>query len=440
MIVLPASLLAGSLLLFAKVSLALPATTAATSLVGTTVTLDYATLNGLQDTTNNIISFRGVPYADPPVGNLRWRGTVFPPSKHLGTINAKQFGPACIATSQTNTNSGTSEDCLLGNVFIPASTNVNAKLPVLVWFHGGGFQGGSTHDAPPEMIMQSSSSPMIFVSFEYRLGHFGFLGGSQVKNNGILNAGLHDQHAALRWVNKYIGKFGGDSSRVTIWGESAGAGSTMFQLIANAGNGAGLFHAAMGDSPSLSFTPMYNGPYSEGIFKDYASAAGCVKQGTDTMKCLRSASALTLIHAANKVTAARPATLYVFAPVIDGSFLAQAPVEAFTSGRFAKVPVLFGSNTNEGAFWSTSIPDPNANTNTKGASETTVYNFLRGQWATLTQATFQNLLKSYPLSQYSNSLSSQAQQMYGEGRYICTAGLITGAAKAFQAGHVYQFQ
>ncbi|TFK39011.1 alpha/beta-hydrolase, partial [Crucibulum laeve] len=397
--------------------------------IGTSVTLDYATLTGLRNETSNIIYFRGIPFADPPIGELRWRAPVSPPTRQLGNIDTSSFANTCIATTQQAATPGTSEDCLFGNVNIPVDTRIGDKLPVMVWFHGGGFQSGSTHDAPPDFLIQASTQPMIFVSFEYRLGQFGFLGGSQIKGNGTLNAGLLDQRAALRWVRRYIGNFGGDANRVTIWGESAGAGSTMFQLIANSGNNEGLFHAAMGDSPSLSFVPGFSEPYVENIFMQFASFAGCGNLGEQTLACLRSASTATLTLAGSQTIAARPATLFVFAPIMDGEFIRERPVEAFASGDFAMVPVLFGSNTNEGANWSASLKDASANTSMPNATEQTVFNFIRGQYPNFTEAAFMQGTSQYAEQNFNDSFSLQGQQMYGEARYICTAELITAAMR-----------
>ncbi|KAG6829498.1 hypothetical protein H0H87_011257 [Tephrocybe sp. NHM501043] len=157
------------------------------------------------------------------------------------------------------------------------------------------------------------------------------------------------------------------------------------------------------------------------------------------MSCLRKADGSKLALAGSQTIAARTSTLYPFAPVLDGSFLQKRPVEAFKNGNFAKVPVLFGSNTNEGANWSKNIPDPSANTQSPNATETNVYNFLKGQFSTLTRSSFDKAVAAlYPLKDYDSSLSLQAQQMYGEMRYICPAVLITGAA--FDHGlKAYQF-
>ncbi|KAJ7916275.1 alpha/beta-hydrolase [Mycena leptocephala] len=391
------------------------------------------TFTGLTDTTNQIIYFRGVRYADPPVGALRFRAPVSPPTTQLGNVNATNFGATCIATTQTATTSTTSEDCLFGNIYVPIATTATSALPVLIYFHGGGFEGGSSHDAPPENIIQPSAKPLIFVTFEYRLGQFGFLGGTPVHDDGTLNAGLLDQKAALVWVQKYIRKFGGDPRRVTIWGESAGAGSTMFQLVGDGGaNGNVLFHQAMGDSPSLSFLPHYSDAFVEDLFTQFAVYSGCTGSASAVMACLRAAPTNTLALAGSKTLANRTSSFYPFAPIADGCFIQDRPVEAFRAGKFARVPVLFGSNTNEGAHWSASLPNPDANTSSPNATQTTVYNFIAGQFSTFTTASFQTAITQfYPLADYNGSFSLQGQQMYGEMRYICSAVMITGAAHKF---------
>ncbi|KAK0449727.1 Alpha/Beta hydrolase protein [Desarmillaria tabescens] len=401
---------------------------ASSSVINTTVALDYGTFTGLQDEDAGIIYFRGIAFSDPPVNDLRWRAPVFPPSNHLGNVDATQFGDVCIETATSTVPSGASEDCLFINVNIPIGTDTADKLPVLIYFHGGGFQSGSSIGFPPNALFQSSAKPFIYASSQYRLGQFGFLGGSKLKANGALNAGLLDQRAALRWLQKYISHFGGDPKRVTIWGESAGAGSTMFQVVANGGDTEGLFVAAMGDSPSMSFTPAFDSVYVEGIFTDFAVNVGC-DPDKDPMTCLREADVNDLTAAGNKVLASKPTTIFSFAPILDGSFISKRPVEAFRERTFAQIPLFYGSNTNEGADWSSNIAAPWANTRTPNATEDTVYFFLQGQYHTFTNESFVKALELYPLADYSNSFDLQGQQMYGEMRYICTAILITEAAK-----------
>ncbi|ESK89451.1 triacylglycerol lipase [Moniliophthora roreri MCA 2997] len=395
------------------------------------VNLDYGTFSGKLDTTSGITSYLGVQYADPPIGDLRWRAAVSPPSKSLGSVDATNYRDSCIPISATQLNvpAGTSEDCLYGNIYVPANATSQSKLPVLVWFHGGGFQQGNSHDAQPGLLFQSSGpdNQFILASFEYRLGQFGFLAGSAVKNDGQLNAGLMDQRTALRWVKRYIEQFGGDPDRVTIWGQSAGAGSTMFHLIGNNGDDEGLFHAAMGDSPSLSYLPAWNSEYLETIFDQVVFYAGCDSTSgskADKLTCLRSVDASVLVLAGAKTLQTRGSTLFAFAPCMDGVFINDRPVEAFTqTGRFARVPVLFGSNTNEGANWSNSLPNPSANTSMPNATLDTVYHFIQGQYASFNQDSFGRGEQLY--TEFNSTMSMLGQQMYGEARYICSAELIT---------------
>ncbi|KAJ7127571.1 Alpha/Beta hydrolase protein [Mycena crocata] len=403
--------------------------TLATAAALSTVTLDYGTFTG--STANGLISFRGIRYADPPVGALRWKAPVSPPSKKLGKVKATAFGFACIGTTQKASGDTTSEDCLFGNVYIPAATTATSALPVLVYFHGGGFESGRSTKYPPENIVLPSAQPIIFATFEYRLGQFGFLGGAAVHDNGALNAGLLDQKAALQWVQRYISKFGGDPTRVTIWGQSAGAGSVVYHLIGNGGTNTNLFHQAMGDSPPLLSLLDYTDPFVEGLFTTFAGLAGCSGKSSNaaTMTCLRAASTNKLASAGSKALSILPSTIYPFGPIRDGSFIQQRPVDALRAGNFVRVPVLFGSNSDEGANWSAKLADPSANTSSPSATETTVYSFLAGQYNTLTLQSFQTAITQYyPLSDYGGSFSLQGQQMYGEMRFICSAILVTGAA------------
>ncbi|KAJ7599071.1 alpha/beta-hydrolase [Mycena floridula] len=392
--------------------------------------------NGLQDDVTGIVSFRGVRYANNPTGNLRWREPVSPPTVQLGSVDATQFRSSCIDGGQTSVPSSESEDCLFGNIYVPSSAATTDKLPVMIWFHGGGLQSGNGQ-APAQFLVNSSESPMIFVAFNYRLAQFGFLGGTEGKSQLCSIYFVLISYAAIKWVNKYISEFGGDPAKVTIFGESAGGGSVMFQLVGHSGNNSNLFRGAIGDSPSLSFTPAYNDPYIESIYSDFASNAGC-GSASDRLACLRAANVNTLAAAGPKTISVRPAIIYVFAPVVGGIFLFEPPVEALLNGNFAHVPVLFGSNTDEGANWSGGVKDPAANTNTAGANETTVFNFLKGQYNRLDEATFDQLAALY--TDFKSSAGLEAQQMYGEARYICTANLIAGASQGHGQSSVYQYR
>lgn len=168
------------------------------------------------------------------------------------------------------------------------------------------------------------------------------------------------------------------------------------------------------------------------------SGTSAAKKGQ--LACLRKLSSNTLAKAGSKLLTARPDTLFVFAPIIDGTLITERPVEAYKAGRFAQVPIIAGSNTNEGAHWASTIPDPAANTSMANATENTVFNFLVGQYPNLTRESVTNTgFGLYPLEDFGGSFSLQGQQMYGETRYICSALMATPAIPAFEDS-AYQYQ
>ncbi|ESK92615.1 carotenoid ester lipase [Moniliophthora roreri MCA 2997] len=297
-----------------------------------------------------------------------------------------------------------SENCLFINVFMSASTppDLSAKLPVMAWFHGGGYQGGNTREAIPNITLQTSmdaSRPFVFVSFAYRLWQFGFLVGSQ--RDGQLNLVLQD-HAGSRGKTE---KRMSASSRVTIWGQSAGAGSTLFHLIANGGNNESLFVGAMGDSPPFNAMPAYNDPYLEGVLEQFPSLAGCDPKVQDKVaSCLRNLEADTIASAGARLIGSRNSN--------------SLRVRTLLGRRFARVPVSPGSNTNEGATWSARLRNPDANTSMPHFTQDTVYNFFYGQYPYFTKESFDKAVKLYPIADYNVNFSFQGQQMYGEIRYI----------------------
>ncbi|KAL4262468.1 Carboxylic ester hydrolase, partial [Pleurotus pulmonarius] len=203
-----------------------------------------AKYQGIVNAKNNISTYFGIRYAAAPVGDLRFRAPQSPPAL-VGVQRATTKPPRCLQASSgrspTNPNpksslSGravqTNEDCLFLNVHFPGSTTPTRLLPVIVWIHGGGYIGGGATSFNGDDLIIRAKHGVVVVVIQYRLGIFGFLAGSKVKANGALNAGLLDQEFALKWVQQHISKFGGDPDQVTIWGESAGAGSVLQHVVA----------------------------------------------------------------------------------------------------------------------------------------------------------------------------------------------------------------
>ena len=195
-------------------------------------------------------AFLGIPYAAPPVGDKRWRPPQ--PAESWNDIReAKAFGAYCAAAKSTNGPRSEAEDCLFINVWRPSDVSADARLPVYVFIHGGGFINGSSNQADMTEIVEKTG--VVGVSFNYRLGALGFFSHPDVaKDSG--DFGLMDQQAALRWVHENIAAFGGDPTRVTIGGESAGGYSVCAHLAAP--GSAGLFAQAMMQSGSCISIPL----------------------------------------------------------------------------------------------------------------------------------------------------------------------------------------
>ncbi|KAI0315766.1 Alpha/Beta hydrolase protein [Amylostereum chailletii] len=183
---------------------------------------------------------------------------------------------------------------------------------------------------------------------QYRLSVFGFLAGEKVKQGGALNAGLLDQQFALQWVQSHISKFGGDPTKVTIWGESAGAGSVLQHFVAHGGKtDPPLFRAAMMSSPFLPFQYPYNDPVWEAIYDTFVAGVNCT--GTnDTLACLRSADATALQTLDSTITSANFMGVYTMVPVIDGSFIVERPLATLQKKQTNSDVLLVVTNTHEG--------------------------------------------------------------------------------------------
>ncbi|KAJ7692101.1 Alpha/Beta hydrolase protein [Mycena rosella] len=309
------------------------------------IDLGYARYQGAVDTAKNITNFLGIRYAAAPLGDLRFRAPQ-PPANVTGVQQATTEPNECFqATSgQSATNPLRSradeiidtEDCLFLNVHYPsnaAGTPVG-NLPTIVWIHGGGYLAGSASAFNGEDLIRQSNRGIVAVIIQYRLGVFGFLPGAEVKKNGALNAGLRKFSA--------ISKFGGDPSKVTIWGESAGAGSVLQHVVANNGQTEPqLFRAAI---TSSTFLP------SQYQFNDRIPEVGCTA-ASDAMACLRAADAATLETANTNINLAGFFGTFLLVPVIDGTFITQRPTLSLLEGKVNGKTLLSFTNTFEGTIF-----------------------------------------------------------------------------------------
>jgi para-nitrobenzyl esterase len=282
-------------------------------------------------------AFLGIPYAAPPVGDKRWRAPQ-PAESWKDVLEAKAFGAYCAAAKSTNGPRSEAEDCLFINVWRPADVSADARLPVYVFIHGGGFINGSSNQADMTEIVEMTG--VIGVSFNYRLGALGFFSHPDVsKDSG--DFGLMDQQAALRWVHENIAAFGGDPTRVTIGGESAGAFSVCVHLTAP--GSAGLFAQAMMQSGSCISIALAKAQKNA---NEIADAVGC--NGPKAADCLRAVPVGKLIDVPYPGGFATPT---------DGtSLLPVAPRAAVADGSFARVAMVIGANRDEGrTFMQSSI-------------------------------------------------------------------------------------
>ncbi|KAF8168668.1 Alpha/Beta hydrolase protein [Mycena galopus ATCC 62051] len=245
------------------------------------------------------------------------------------------------------------EDCLFLNVYYPSdgAGAPPAGLPTLVWIHGGGYISGAAGGFNGEDIIAQSNRGVVVVLIQYRLGIFGFLAGTAVKKNGALNAGLLDQDFALRWVNQHVSKFGGDPSKVTIWGESAGAGSVLQHVVANGGRTKPqLFRGAITSSTFLPSQYQFNDRIPELVFSEVVAQTNCTS-AADAMACLRAADATVLEAANTNILLGGFFGTFVVSPVVDGVFITQRPTLSMLEGKVNGEALLSVTNTFEGTVF-----------------------------------------------------------------------------------------
>ncbi|KAJ3571983.1 hypothetical protein NP233_g3398 [Leucocoprinus birnbaumii] len=386
------------------------------------VDVGYARYLGNQTTTwPNTVSYLGIPYAEPPTGNRRFRAPL--PlntariEKEAGgkVIDARSYPNFCIqgALFAGDHGGAGSEDCLKVNIYAPAGVKANAKLPVLVYIHGGGYVFGNPANWPFEHWIQQSPN-VVIVSVYYRLSGFGFLATPEFSSGklGDLNAGFMDQIEALRWVQRHISKFGGDPNQVTINGESAGGSSIELHLIASAGTEK-LFHA--GIAQSVYRTPLPTPEQQQPLFDSFAQKAGCgTGDLTAKMACLRSASVSALAIAQDNATATLSG-YNAFHPVVDKKVLTDFPTRLIQDRVFRKVPLIVGATTNETVAGGSSIA---------AASQ--------AFFPSLTDAGLDRLEQAYPSSSFASDDLRQ-QTITGDISLRCARAIM---ASAWNEAHV----
>jgi para-nitrobenzyl esterase len=293
----------------------------------------------------DITEFLGIPYAAPPVGELRWRPPVAA-QPWKGVRQATQFGAACAQVTTLGVFAGpanANEDCLTLNVFTP-HVEASGKLPVIVWIHGGGNIDGGSKDYDASRL--ASLGQTVVVTINYRLGLLGWLANPALDAEGhpFANYGLLDQQLALKWVKQNIAGFGGDPGNVTLGGQSAGSIDTEASVASPMA--AGLFQRAIFESVVLDGTPL---PAAEKLGADFAEAAGCGGGAApEVAACLRRLPAQRIMQLSGTESKAAP---YLDILVADGQIVpAGGLFAAFKHGAFTHMPIMSGTVHDEQNF------------------------------------------------------------------------------------------
>jgi para-nitrobenzyl esterase len=316
------------------------------------VSVETGKLKG--STENGVTSFKGIPYAAPPVGDMRWE----PPQSATawsGIRPATDFGHDCMQmptrSAAAPRRTVASEDCLYVNVWAPE--NRSGKLPVMVWIHGGGWvQGGTSPDIYDGAAFARQG--IVFVSLNYRLGRFGFFAFPELtresKTGQVGNYGYFDQLAALKWVQRNIAVFGGDPQQVTIAGESAGGFSVHVMMTSPLTEG--LFRRSIvqsgGGRSGLHSTGLREGrngqPSAEEFGVAFARSKGIVGDGPEALKQLRALPPEAIVDGLSMATMFTAQTTYS-GPIIDGTIVVDEPQNLYLAGKYQHVPMIVGANS-----------------------------------------------------------------------------------------------
>ncbi|KAL8698047.1 MAG: hypothetical protein Q9224_002031 [Gallowayella concinna] len=366
-----------------------------TSSTAPAVDLGYERYQGVADATTGLDTFKGIRFAAPPTGSMRWQAPAAPKINRHRLLPANALPPRCPQTSAPAPpyiDYTGDEDCLFLSVYAPQN---KSNLPVLVWIHGGGYGVGQGNQDLSRIINTNNNS-FVGVVIQYRLGAFGFLSSDELQRRGVVNAGILDQTFALQWVQTYIHLFGGNASQVTISGESAGAGAVMLQTLAFGGNlGDSLFVNAIAASPYLPQQYGYADFVPTQSYYAFASAVGCFNGlprgdfNNSIFDCLISKDTGTLQTANFNLSGSGRFNTSPFLPVTDGSIIQQAYAlggKPIGHEQRCNANASVQNNANEGPLFAPQNIE----------SEDDLVNFLRNSFPLFTEDDISRVLLVYP--------------------------------------------
>ncbi|CAE6481616.1 unnamed protein product [Rhizoctonia solani] len=395
---------------------------------------------GYYDRAHRQTKYLGIPYAQPPTGERRFRPPLpisVPHNLSHAVIQANSFGPSC--PQSTPVPYPISEDCLTLNVWVPdvpapvtrsLGEEIAKGLPVLVWIYGGAFINGSTQKYPADALVEAAidlKKPVIVASMNYRLGIFGFPVGAEPSASGAHNLGLLDQRLALEWIHKNIALFGGDPEKITIFGESAGSVSVGAQMSYQRGNTGGIFRAAIMQSgtPSTMSTSILSSRTRQTTYDRIAQHLGCPVSGEagwrESFSCVQSANTNDLQRAEwkvleipDKLKATDPAPI-AFAPSIypNDPFFFDGPDRIAERHQFANVPLIIGGTLDEGTDFVPSLEDTGA---LRSYFTTTQPGLTFGVETPAARKAFDTFVSMYPDDPAAGSPFGTGNETWGKGR------------------------
>ncbi|KAI7972904.1 hypothetical protein EIK77_000791 [Talaromyces pinophilus] len=364
--------------------------------------LDYTSYLGY-DQGDGVSFWKGIRFAAAPVGELRFAGPQDPPAtKDIQDATA-------------------SEDCLFLDVYAPTKAS---NLPVFVWIPGGGYNSIANANYDGTGLIKASGHNIVVVTINYRVGPYGFLASKEVQRNGSLNNGLKDIIQALEWVQKHIATFGGDPSHVTVGGDSAGGDAITLLLSSYGGSGklTSLLHAAAVESPSLGSLATVE--ESKFVYDNLTIRTGCAAS-KDTFGCLRNLDIDTLQKENYNIpfpNASLP-PIYLYRPTIDNDLVTDHTYRLFGQGKFIKIPVIFGFDSNEGTIFT-----PHHISTIDQADQ-----FIQANFPTIQKVQLDKVNSMYmsepdnPVYERTGKYWQGVSNAYGEIRYICPAIYILSA-------------